>query len=333
MQIKSRRRGDTGSIPKTAIGLCVVIAFGVLALGCEQRPERPQIVAIPSHNERALLNERVGFEETAARNNIGVFWNGPSNWDVERQIDSLEFAIQSHSYGIAVNPVSLFAINTTIDAALSAKIPVVILLDSVYIASSPHLYYVLENQKASAELVAHRLNELINGSGEIALLGGDPLFPGGVERRQDLEDELRRHYPNLHIDDHPAGQVGLGYLEIGAEQLLHEHPDLNAIVALNVTSGLAAYSAIRNEHAQKRVHLLVYDQSDELTILLRRGEIDSIVVQDMRRMGSQAVEDIVADRQGKEVQQTVYVEPKLVTRENIDDEAVQLDLQMNLPMR
>lgn len=333
MPMKFRRFGEERPVAMIAIGLCFLIAHALLIIGCDQRRERQQIVAVPSHNERALLNQRIGIEETAARNHIDVNWNGPSNWDVERQIDSLEFAIKSHSYGIAVNPVSLFAINTTIGAALSAKIPVVILLDSVHIAPSPHLYFVLENTKASAELVAHRLNELINGPGEIALLGGDPLFPGGAERRRDLEDKLRRNCLNLHIEDHPAGPVGLGYLEIGAEQLLHEHTALNAIVALNVTAGLAAYSAIRNEHAQQRVHLLVYDQSDELNILLRRGEIDSIVVQDMRRMGSQAVEDIVADRQGEKVQQTVYVEPKLVTRENIDDEAVQLDLQINLPMR
>lgn len=290
-----------------------------------------RISAITSHNDRALLNERVGLEQAAARENLEVYWNGPSNWDVKRQIDLLESAIHSGSFGIAVDPASIFAINTTIRNALSVRIPVVVLLDSVHIAPSPHLYFVLEDTKASATLVSRRLNSLVKGPGEVALRGGDPLLPGAMERYQELETTLRRDCPNLRIDDHEVGPSGSGNLEIGAEQILGGHPHLDAIVALDLLSGLAAYSAVRRDHIQKKIHLIVYDQSDELFILLRRGEIDSLIVQDMRGIGQKAVSDIVADRRGLPAPATAYVEPLLVTQNNIDDQSIQESLQLNLP--
>jgi hypothetical protein len=37
-------------------------------------------------------------------------------------MDSIEFATQSHGYRIAVNPVSLFAVDTTIDHVLRARV-------------------------------------------------------------------------------------------------------------------------------------------------------------------------------------------------------------------
>jgi ribose transport system substrate-binding protein len=112
---------------------------------------------------------------------------------------------------------------------------------------------------------------------------------------------------------------------------LREHPHLNAIVALNLQSGLAAFTAIHSQLNGRNVHLIVYDQSDELCILLRRGEIDSIVVQDMRGIGERAVLDIMADRRGTHTADTAFIAPVLVTRENIDNETIQHDLQLNVP--
>jgi hypothetical protein len=62
--------------------------------------------------------------------------------------------------------------------------------------------------------------------------------------------------------------------------------------------------------------------------LLRHGEIDSIVAQDMHGIGAKAVSDIVADRTGKYASETTYLQPKLITQANIDDESNQRFLTM-----
>jgi len=281
-----------------------------------------------SHFEMNSLCERVGLTEAASKANVDIYWNGPSNWDVQRQIDLIESSARARSYGIAVNPVSPFAANTAIREALSNRIPVVILVSPVRVAPSAHLYFVLEDTKTSAVLVSQRLNHLLNGQGEVALLGLDPLHPGSIERFQDVEAVLHRDSPGIHVDDQTAGPFGYGDLELGAEQILHEHPRVDAIVALNANSGEAAVAAIRAAHLQNRVHVIVYDQSLQLFLLLRHGEIDSIVAQDMHGIGAKAVSDIVADRTGKYASETTYLQPKLITQANIDDESNQRFLTM-----
>jgi hypothetical protein len=62
---------------------------------------------------------------------------------------------------------------------------------------------------------------------------------------------------------------------------------------------------------------------------LRQGTIDSLIIQDMRGMGHQAVENIVAARSGHAVTSVTYREPMLLTRENIDTEAMQQMLLMD----
>lgn len=309
--------------------VCSVLLLILLVSGCDSKTQRKRIFAITSDLEQSSLSERVGVEEAAHNENIDVYWNGPRNLDVQRQIDLIASAVQAGSYGIAITPASLFADKTSIRDALLAHIPVVILLDSVYIAPTPHLYFVLEDTQASARLVSERLNQLLNGSGEVAVLGLNPLYPGSVKRFEDLEGAIQHDCPGIRVDDHVVEPFGYGYQELGAEQVLRRHPDLRVIVALNVRSGMAAAAAVRNLKVADKVRIIVYDQSLELFILLRRGDIDSIVVQDMRGIGAKAVSDIVADRAGHDAPQVSYLKPMLITRTNIDNEAVQQFLLMN----
>lgn len=306
---------------------CCLVAL--LLVGCNTHLPRNQIVAITSDLEQSSLSERVGIEEAAHNANVNVYWNGPRNLDVQRQIELIASAVHADSYGIAITPASLFADKTSIRDALLARIPVVVLLDSVYIAPAPHLYFVLEDTRASAVLVSERLKHISGGSGEVAVLGLNPLYPGSVKRFDDLEAAIQRDCPELRVDDNVVEPFGYGYQELGAERILRDHPNLKAIVALNVRSGMAAAAAIRNLNSANRVQVIVFDQSLELFVLLRRGDIDSIVIQDMRGIGAQAVSDIVADRHGHEAPQVSYLKPMLITRANINDEAVQQFLLMN----
>jgi ribose transport system substrate-binding protein len=304
------------------------LAASALTLGCGRNHAPQRISAIMSHFEMNSLCERAGLDEAASTANLEIYWNGPSNWDVQRQIDLIESSARARSYGIAVNPVSPFAVNTAIREALSNRIPVVILVSPVRVAPSAHLYFVLEDTKASAVLVSRRLNHLLNGQGEVALLGLDPLHPGSIERFEDVEAVLHRDSPSIHVDDQTPGPFGYGDLELGAEQILREHPHIDAIVALNAGSGEAAVAAIRAANLQKKVYVIVYDQSLQLFLLLRHGKIDSIIAQNMRGIGARAVADIVADRTGKYASETTYLQPKLITLANIDEESNQQFLIM-----
>jgi ribose transport system substrate-binding protein len=322
-----RSAASTGVARKAFFSFIMLLLLAVSS--CKARFSRQRIFAITGDIEQSPLSEHVGIEEAAYNAKVDVYWNGPRNLDVQRQIDLISSAVRARSYGVAINPASIFADNTAVRDALKARIPVVILLDPVRIAPAPHLYFVLEDTRSSAALVTQRLKHLFGDAGEVAILGLNPLYPGSVDRFQDLEAELQRDCPGIRVNDSVVEPFGYGYLEIGAERILREHPQIEAIVALNVRSGMAAVAAIRNLHYAKKVRVIVFDQSVELFVLLRKGAVDSIVAQDMRGIGSKAVSDIVADRNGQRAPQTAYLEPMLVTRDNIDEEKVQQFLLMN----
>ena len=82
-------------------------------------------------------------------------------------------------------------------------------------------------------------------------------------------------------------------------------------------------------HAENRVRVIACDQTLEVLMLLRQGTIDAILIQDMRGMGSTAVDNIIAEHHHRRVTSPVYFKPWLVTRENIDEERIQQLLLMH----
>jgi len=58
----------------------------LLFTGCESHPSRQRIFAITSDLEQRSLSERVDIEEAMYKANVDVYWNGPRNMDVQRQI-------------------------------------------------------------------------------------------------------------------------------------------------------------------------------------------------------------------------------------------------------
>jgi ribose transport system substrate-binding protein len=307
-----------------------MLAVGVVASGCNRLHEQQRrISVITGYMDVDIMTERVGLEEAAYRENLDMHLNGSQNRDAQRQVELTKAAIAERRYGIAINAASEIAVNAAIRDALALDIPVVVMLHPVKMAQRPHLHFVLEDVDAGAARVAQRLNQLLKDRGEVALFGLNPLFPGSAERFQSVELALRHNAPNINIDDHSVGPFGNGYLEIAAEQILNKHPHLDAIVALNVESALAAVAAIRAHQLQDHVRVIVFDASLQIFHLLRDGEIDSLVVQDARGIGNRAVQAIVEDRNGHVDSKPIYLKPRLVTQANIDTEEIQQFLLLN----
>lgn len=275
------------------------------------------------------LCELSGMREAAYHAGLDLYWNGPADTDVQRQVDLIEGAVKRQNYGIAVNPASRFTSNIAIGDALSHGIPVVVMGQSVPIAPAPHLSFVLEDPNASAALAAHRLNDLLHGAGDVAFVGINPRAQETIDRAEALTNALQAIAPNIHIRTRVVSSQGYGYVEGAVNRLLEQEPHLDAIVSMHNRAGLAAAAAVDSYAPRRKVHQIVFDQNLELLSLLRQHAIDSIVVQDQRAIGRAAVHNIVADRKGEYVKPVTYFAPHLVTPDNINDEATQQLLLMN----
>jgi ABC-type sugar transport system substrate-binding protein len=257
------------------------------------------------------------------------FWHGPSgDQTVQEQIQLIGDAVHSHAYGIVVRPGAFVAENRVLNQALAKGIPVVVLSEKIALSASSHLYYVLEDPHVTGRLIAERLKATI-GKGEILVLGLEPDVPGSLDRSDAMESWLHAIAPDIHVMNKLLHAPHGSNHDQSVRQVIAAHPELRAIVALSAGEGLSAAAATSAAGARGRVRVIVCDQSIDLLLLLRSGMVDSIVVQQIRRMGAKAIDDIAADRSGRHPAQEVTFDPVMVTVENINSEPIQQMLLMH----
>jgi ABC-type sugar transport system substrate-binding protein len=322
------KRIVTSSLAKLS---CIVLLLVVS--GCSRSPANRTISAIPQlASQEIYLSERAGLEETAATAGLDVDWNGPSDPDPQRQIDLITAAAASKQYGIVINPIGINAPNSAIQDALSKGIPVVVARDPVSLPPQPHLSFLVEDHASGATLAAKRLREITGGHGDVVILGLEPYSPNSVSRFDAVERALHEYCPSIRVVDRVIAPFSSGDVQIAAERELRQHPALVAFIALNNRAGWGAAAAVaaRSGTSDKsNVRVIVFDQSLPLLLRLRRGNVDSIVVQDMRGIGITAVHNIDADRRGHPYDHMVQFKPMLVTLDNINLDETQQALTLN----
>ena len=297
----------------------------LLLTGCHPSPWRSTIAAIPRDTaEEIWVSEHGGAVDAASPRHLHIDWNGPGqDDDVEHQIALVERAVARHYYGIILSPNNTFALSNSIQRAVSSGIPVVITSSGIPIAPEQGLSFVLNDAGKMGEMAAQRANAILNGKGTIAILGLDALSPGTVERSDAFEQTLHRIAPHIEIVAKVSASHSFGQAELAAQQTIQAYPRLSAIFALSINDTLGGLAAVRSIQPAHPIKIIGCDQTLDLLLLLRRGDVDSLIVEDTRTMGFRAVEEIAAERSGQGVPARTLVAPVLVDRENVDDPAIQ----------
>jgi ribose transport system substrate-binding protein len=314
-----------------ALSITIALSATLLCSGCG-RSASHVISAIPhSATEAFCVAEHAGLAEAAARNHVSIYWNGPRGGDdSEQQILLVERAISQGDMGIVLTPNAPFALDTVIQRALRHGLPVVILSSPISLPATPNLSFVLNDVQRSGQLAAERIRRIAgNDEGEIAVAGADPMSPGSTDLANAFEASLAHTAPHIHIVSRLIGPFTFGQAEMAIEKTIAEHPHLVAIYALSVAATDGAVAAVRTSHQEGRIRIIGSDQTLDLLFMLRQGTIDSLVIQDMRGMGQQAVENIVAARNRRAVARVTYHQPVLLNSDNIDSEPIQQMLKMD----
>jgi ribose transport system substrate-binding protein len=308
----------------------LVVALMLLGSGCRSAPRRMISVIPRQASDSIWVTEHVGVSEAAAREKVGIYWNGPTEeGDVEQQIVLAEGAIHRNNMGLILSPSNPFALNTVIQRSLDRGMSVVIVGTPVSLKPEKHLSFVLNDVQETGLLAADRIRDVLKGKGEILILGYDPLFSVGADRSSAFETALARDAPEIHIVEKLKGPFSFGQAELAAEKAIAAHPNLSAIFSLNIKATRGAVAAVRTTHTGDHILIIGCDHSLDLLYFLRQGAVDSLITQNMRAMGAIAVSSIMAESRGEQVAPYTYVKPTLLTRQNIDEERIQQMLKMD----
>lgn len=307
-----------------------VIAF---AVGCSAGRKVRTVSAIPqtpqSVSPEIFLIERTGMDDAAKALSVAIDWRATGATDPQRQVDLIQEAIRLRRYGIVITPAGGSAVDTTLQDAVGKDIPVVITQDRTSLREQPHLSFLLEDYEADARLVTERLRKLSLRRGTVIILGVDNYSQNSLHRLDALESALRRDCPGLKVARPIVAPFGSGYIQIEAQRSLERYRDVVAFITLNSRAGLGAQVATQERGENHRIAIITFDPAFAMLLGVRQRTVDSIVAQDMRGMGRAAIENIVADREGRVYTKTRTFSPLLVTPDNIDAPATQDWLQFN----
>jgi ribose transport system substrate-binding protein len=295
--------------------------------GCRKAP--PNIAVIPRTCGTGLWEpEHTGVEREARKRNISVYWNAPMREDdIQGQIAILSRAVNRGARGMIISPDAALPLRAPVAAVLNRAVPVVVIGTDLDLPARKNLAYVLNNETTGGQLSARRVAALLNGNGTVAILGISNQLTSTAERARSLEQTLAQEFPGIHVVFRSLALPTVSQEQQVAEKLLAKGPKVDAILALTSGSTRGAYYALTEFDRVSSIRLIGFDQ--DLVSPIRTGGIDSVIMQNTYQMGRESMKLIDQELHGGAGKTHVIVEPKLVTRDNLDSDAVRQMLDLS----
>jgi ribose transport system substrate-binding protein len=155
----------------------------------------------------------------------------------------------------------------------------------------------------------------LQGSGSVAVIGISPRLESGILREETFEKALSLIAPDVRIVERRYGDSVVAHQQQIAEEITNGPRHIDVVVALSATATLGAYFAKLEATPPSAVQIVGFDQG--LLLPVQSGEVDSIVVQNTRKIGQIAMQNVSAQLGGKKVNGVTLVAPMLLTQETI----------------
>ena len=289
------------------------LLFGLV--GCEQN-KQPAIAVIPKAQSHFFW-QAVHAGAVSAANETGykILWNGPaSEADFAHQIRILSDMINRRVSGILIAPSDGEALVPAIERAHQAGIPLTI-IDSGANAKN-YVSYVSTNNYEGGVMAARRMGKILEGKGQVAVVG---LMPGSVStvaRETGLRETLEREFPMIELVAFQYGMSNRAQSLAAAEDILTAHPNLNGIFGSAEPGTIGVVQAVKARQLTGKVKIVGFDTSPSLVEDLRMAIIDSLVLQDPFNMAILAFSTLTETLKGGTPPRRVDMEPILATSEN-----------------
>jgi len=307
----------------------LVCAFALWATACKSH-RQVRIAVIPQTEGTIFWEaEHTGTEQAADPTGTFIYWNAPtSEDDVEAQIALVDRIVDQNYQGLVLAPDQALSLIMPVRRALAHGIPTVIVGSPLPIPAGGNLSYILNDDEEGGRIAAQRAAALLHGHGTVALLGINPDLIGIMIRAHTFEQVVAQNYPGIRIVEKRMGSYNAPHEQQVAEETLRANPDLDVIVALMSTTVDGALSAIDTTGKNRLVKVIGFDQGG-YPLSGQQTNLDSVVQEDIRSMGQQAVELIAARLRGQSVPATIHLHPRLITRENMNTPEVRLMLSQD----
>ncbi|PNY20193.1 substrate-binding domain-containing protein [Streptococcus parauberis] len=232
--------------------------------------------------------------------------------DAARQADDIQNFISQNVDAILINPVDSKAVVTSIKAANSANIPV-ILIDRGS-EGGDVLTTVASDNVAAGKMAAEFAVKELGEKAKTFELSGVPGASATVDRGKGFNDIAKT---KLDILSSQSANFDRAKALNTAQNMIQGNKDVQVIFAQNDEMALGAAQAAKSA-GLKDVMIIGIDGQPDAHDAIKKGDITATIAQQPAKMGEIAIQAAIDHYQGKKVEKSTVSPIYLVKKDNVD---------------
>jgi ribose transport system substrate-binding protein len=301
----------------------VFVGIGILRKGGSGKQETRRIGVVPKEIvSQYWKGVRNGAEQAGKDEGVVILWNGPEvETDFERQNQIIEDMMAQKVDGIILAPGSRNALAPTVEKIAARKIPCVIVDSGV--ETDKYLSYLATDNFKGGVLAARRMGEILGGKGKIILVAWTPGSGSTDARIQGFRETLGKEFPAIEIvDSQYPNPPTMDKARDVTQDMLTRNADIDGVFACNATTAggaLTVLQILQQSQTAKKIKMVGFDAWPMVVEGLRKGDLDSLIIQNPYKMGYEGVKTILRHLQGESVPKEVDTGVELITAERLND--------------
>jgi ribose transport system substrate-binding protein len=310
------------------------VGIGVLRKGGSGNEGPRRIGVIPKEIvSQYWKGVRNGAEQAGRDEGVIVLWNGPEvETDFERQTQIVEDMIAQKVDGIVLAPGSRNALVPAVEKVAGRRIPCVIVDSGV--ETDKYLSYMATDNHKGGVLAARRMGEILDGKGKIIVVAWTPNSASTDARLQGFRETLTKEFPGVVIvDSQYPNPPTMDKARDVTQDMLTRNADIDGIFACNATTAGGALTVLQSfQQGQnaKKIKMVGFDAWPMVIEGLRKGDLDSLIIQNPYKMGYEGVRAIVRHIKGEPVPKQVDTGVELITADRLSDPKIMELLQSQI---
>ncbi len=240
---------------------------------------------------------RVGAEREAAAKGVNLIWQGdPSVYSPATQIPILDQVLAQKPSGLVLIPTDPNALQSGVNKATAAGIPVVNV--DTHVADLSHvLSFITGNNQdggaKAADIIAKAIGYQPGHTYQVVVGMSSPASTTNVDRLKGFSDEIKARYPGIEIVDKGYSQSQPAVANTNVNNWLTKYPNLSGIFAIDGTNATGAAAALQAKGVVGKIKLVAYDAYPANVALMKQGVFTALIAQRPAAEAKLAIDDLV----------------------------------------
>ncbi len=317
----------------------LALSFSVLLVSCNKSSKSGQlsVAVIPKGTTHIYWKSvEAGAKKAAAELDVKMTFIGPQREDDRSQQIDLVANQALQNDAIILAPLDAVALRDAAKSVAEKGKPVVVIDSSLADSASFITSYVATDNREGGRVAARRLSEALSGKGKVAVLRYMQGSASTEQREDGFLEEIKKS-PGIEVvsSEQFSGATASQAQDVAANLLtrlaMADGLSIQGVFCSNQTNTYGMLQALRGKNLGGKVKFIGFDCDATFIDALKKGEMDSTILQDPVNMGYLGVKTAVAKLRGEKVEAVIDTGATLVTAANMSEPKISELIKSQLP--